>query len=68
MIHKGEEREIARMVLPIATQTTLVMTGFIRNWIHFFNLRDSEHAQKECRLIAQAIKKDLQPHFKYIKF
>ena len=61
-------RETARMVLPMATQTTLVMTGFIRNWIHFFNLRDSKHAQKECRLIAQAIKQDLQAHFKYITF
>lgn len=68
LIHKGVAREIARMVLPIATQTTLIMTGNIRSWMHFFNVRDDEHAQKECRVIAKAIKQDLQTHFNYINF
>jgi len=32
------------------------MTGTIRSWIHFLNIRDDENAQKEIRLIAQEIK------------
>jgi thymidylate synthase (FAD) len=68
LIGKGVAREVARMVLPMATQTTLIMTGNIRSWMHFFHVRDDEHAQKECRLIAQAIKQDLQTHFNYIDF
>jgi thymidylate synthase (FAD) len=68
LIAKGVAREVARMVLPMATQTTLIMTGNIRSWMHFFAVRDDEHAQKECRLIAKAIKQDLQTHFKHIEF
>jgi thymidylate synthase (FAD) len=68
LIAKGVAREVARMVLPMATQTTLIMTGNIRSWMHFFAVRDDEHAQKECRLIAKAIKQDLQTHFNYINF
>ena len=33
------------------------MTGSIRSWIHFLELRDDEHAQKEIRLVAQEIKR-----------
>ena len=33
------------------------MTGSIRSWIHFLELRDDEHAQKEIRLIAKEIKR-----------
>ena len=68
LISKGVAREVARMVLPMATQTTLIMTGNIRSWMHFFAVRDDEHSQKECRIIAQAIKQDLQAHFNYIQF
>ena len=32
------------------------MTGSIRSWIHFLELRDDEHAQKEIQLIAKEIK------------
>ena len=28
------------------------MTGSIRSWIHFLELRDDEHAQKEIQLVA----------------
>ena len=33
------------------------MTGSIRSWIHFLELRDEGHAQKEIQLIAQEIKR-----------
>jgi thymidylate synthase (FAD) len=32
------------------------MTGSIRSWIHFLQIRDDAHAQKEIQLIAKAIK------------
>ncbi len=50
-------KESVRMILPLATQTTIYMTGSIRSWIHFLAIRDDEHAQKEIQLIAKEIKK-----------
>lgn len=54
LINLGVARECARMVLPLATSTTLYMTGSVRSWIHYFQQRLSEHTQKEHREIAQA--------------
>lgn len=59
LIEAGVAREVARMVLPMATKTTIYMTGPVRSWIHFMGLRDDEHAQKEIREIAVAIKEIL---------
>lgn len=56
LIDQGVARECARMVLPLCTRTTVLMTGSVRSWIHYLNIRDDEHAQKEHRLIAQEIK------------
>jgi thymidylate synthase (FAD) len=56
LLDAGVAREQARMVLPMATKTRIYMTGTIRSWIHFLDIRDDEHAQKEVRLIAQEIK------------
>ena len=44
------------MVLPLATTTKIHMTGSIRSWIHFLELRDDDHAQKEIQLVAKEIK------------
>lgn len=46
--------ECARMILPLATSTNIVMAGTLRSWIHFFEQRCSEHAQKEIQDIAYA--------------
>tara|TARA_R110000822_G_C15180100_1_gene480274 strand:+ start:200 stop:877 length:678 start_codon:yes stop_codon:yes gene_type:complete len=56
LLEVGVAREQARMLLPMATKTNIFMTGTIRSWIHFLDIRDDEHAQKEIRLIAQEIK------------
>lgn len=56
LIECGVSRETARFVLPMATKTKLHMTGSIRSWIHFLQIRDDAHAQKEIQLIAKAIK------------
>ena len=57
LISHGVAKECARMVLPLNTQTTLYMKNNVRNWIHYLDLRCSEHTQKEHRILANEIKK-----------
>ncbi len=57
LLDAGIAKECARMILPMATQTTLYMTGSVRSWIHLLQIRDDGHAQKEAQLIAKEIKK-----------
>lgn len=57
LLDVGVAKECARMILPMATQTTIYMSGTIRSWIHFLDIRDDAHAQLEVQLIAKEIKK-----------
>jgi thymidylate synthase (FAD) len=57
LIKCGVARECARMVLPLNTSTTLYMSGTIRSWIHYLDLRTSKDTQKEHQIIANDIKK-----------
>jgi len=57
LIENGLAKECARMVLPLTTSTTLYMTGNIRSWIFYLELRTKEDTQKEHRIIADEIKK-----------
>ena len=66
LLEAGVAREQARMILPLATTTKIHMTGSIRSWIHFLELRDDEHAQKEIQLVAQEIKKHFKEQFPII--
>ena len=66
LIESGVARETARFVLPLATKTKIHMTGSIRSWIHFFDLRDDSHAQKEIQEVAQAIKAIFKEQFPII--
>lgn len=59
MIKQGVARETARMILPMCTKTVIHMTGSVRSWIHFIELRDDKHAQKEIQDIAKMIKFEL---------
>lgn len=49
-------KECARMVLPLGCQTRLYMTGNVRNWIHYIQLRSGNGTQKEHMEIAQQAK------------
>jgi len=60
LLEAGVAREQARMILPLTTTTKIQMTGSIRSWVHFLELRDDEHAQKEIQLIAKSIKQQLK--------
>lgn len=57
LLHNGCPKEIARTVLPQGLYTNFYFTCNLRSLINFFNLRDSEHAQKEIRVYAKAMKK-----------
>ncbi len=57
LIEEGVAKECARMVLPLNTSTTLYMSGTIRSWVHYLELRTKEDTQKEHRIIADEIKK-----------
>lgn len=41
LIEDGCSPQEAREVLPLATKCDMIMTGFIRDWRHFFSLRTS---------------------------
>ncbi|MFW3388467.1 UNVERIFIED_CONTAM: FAD-dependent thymidylate synthase, partial [Kocuria sp. CPCC 205274] len=47
MLKDGIAKECARMILPMASPTTIYMTGNIRNWITYINLRTANGTQKE---------------------
>jgi len=57
MLSMGVAKECARFVLPGCTTTRLYMTGNIRSWIHYIQLRTKENVQLEHRQIALAAKK-----------
>jgi thymidylate synthase (FAD) len=57
MIADGIAKECARFVLPLAVPTRLYMSGTIRSWIHYINLRSSHGTQKEHMDIANSVKK-----------
>lgn len=65
-LSKGIAKECARMILPMATQTRLYMSGTIRSWIHYLKLRCDPSTQKEHRDIAESIKDTLLPYLSTI--
>ena len=57
MLDAGVAKECARFVLPLATPTKLYMTGSIRSWLHYIELRSAHGTQKEHMDIANSCKK-----------
>lgn len=55
LINKGVAKECARMVLPLATSSTLYVKGSVRSWIHYLQIRCDETTQLEHREIALSI-------------
>ena len=56
MINDGIAKECARFILPLATPTRLFMSGTIRSWIHYIELRSANGTQKEHMEIANQCK------------
>ena len=56
LIREGIAKECARFVLPLASPTKIYMTGSVRSWVHYIELRSGHGTQKEHMEIAQACK------------
>lgn len=63
LIGAGVARECARAVLPLSTETTIIMNGSLRSFYHYIELRTAPDTQKEHRDIALAIREILSPLF-----
>ena len=56
LIQEGVAKECARFVLPLATPTRIYMTGNVRSWIHYIDLRSANGTQKEHMDVAKGVK------------
>lgn len=56
LLEYGVAKECARFVLPQATQTRLYMSGNVRSWIHYIDLRTANGTQKEHMELAESVK------------
>ena len=63
MLDAKVAKECARFVLPLATPTRLYMSGSVRSWIHYIELRSGHGTQKEHMDIANACKKIFTEQF-----
>ena len=63
LIREGIAKECARFVLPLASPTRLYMTGSVRSWVHYVDLRSGHGTQKEHMDIANACKEILIQEF-----
>tara|TARA_Y100001970_G_scaffold247168_1_gene315706 strand:- start:251 stop:868 length:618 start_codon:yes stop_codon:yes gene_type:complete len=71
-LDRGIAKEQARFLLPMSSKTKIYMTGNIRSWIHYLNLRSKWDTQKEHRDIAieiiEILKKELPTISKAVKW
>ena len=56
LLNDGVAKECARMILPMCSPTKMYMSGSIRSWIHYLQVRCDPSTQKEHRDIALQIK------------
>ena len=61
MLRLGVAPEMARMLLPQSMYTEFYMTGNLRAWSHFLQLRLDGHAQLEVQQVAQQVQALLAP-------
>ena len=57
MLGSDIAKECARFVLPLAVPTKIYMSGSIRSWLHYIELRSANGTQKEHMDIALGAKK-----------
>ena len=55
LLHSGVAKECARSVLPLNTVTRLYMSGTIRSWLHYVDLRGDNGTQREHMSIARSV-------------
>jgi thymidylate synthase (FAD) len=62
LLELGVAKECARKVLPINSPTRLYMSGTLRSWLHYLQVRRGPETQLEHRVIAQEIASILCKH------
>ena len=55
LLHSNVAKECARSVLPLNTVTRLYMSGTIRSWLHYIDLRGDNGTQLEHMSIARSV-------------
>ncbi len=55
LLKRGVAKEVARVVLPVSTMTEIHVSGCLRNFLNFINLRTHESAQPEIAELAEAM-------------
>lgn len=55
LIRLGWKPQQARAILPNSLKTELVMTGFVSDWKHFFELRDAGSAHPQAQELAKPL-------------
>ena len=63
MLDAGVAKECARFVLPLATPTRIYMTGSVRSWIHYVDLRSAHGTQKEHMTVAEGVRSIFSKQF-----
>ena len=63
MLKDGVAKECARFVLPLATPTRIYMTGSVRSWIHYVDLRSAHETQKEHMAVAEGVRSIFSEQF-----
>lgn len=58
LLSSGWKPQQARAVLPNALKTELVMTGFINDWKHFFDLRCATNAHPQAQELAIPLREE----------
>jgi|TARA_Y100000004_G_scaffold180760_1_gene225720 thymidylate synthase (FAD) len=66
LLRQGVAKECARFVLPLAVPTRLYMTGNLRSWMHYIDLRSANGTQKEHMDIALECKRIFAEQFPII--
>ena len=63
LLANGIAKECARFVLPLATPTRIYMTGSVRSWVHYIDLRSAHGTQKEHMDVAEGVRKVFTEQF-----
>lgn len=67
-IRNGIAKEQARAVLPEGnTESTIIMAGSLRSWVHYCQLRMDKATQKEHRIVAEQCWDIISFHFPDVK-
>lgn len=63
LLEKGYAKETARRILSVCQNTRIFMTGSVRSWIHYLEVRTGPETQKEHRIVAEQIKQVFSEQF-----